>query len=72
MTEYLSPQELHQLTDYARPSGQVEWLRANGIPYKEEVKRGVIRLIVSREHVRSWIEGKPVLARGGLKIEAIR
>jgi len=68
MTEYLSPQELHQLTDYARPSGQVEWLRAKGIPHREDGKR----IIVSREHVRSWIEGKPVLARGGLNVSAIR
>ena len=30
------------------------------------------RLIVSREHVRAWLEGRPVLARAGLNIAAIR
>lgn len=68
MTEYLTHQELHQVTGYARAGQQAEWLKSKAIPYKLEDKR----LIVSREHVRSWLEGKPVLARGGLNIAAIR
>lgn len=68
MSEYLTPQELHQVTGYARTSGQADWLKANGIP----CKLVGARLIVSREHVRSWLEGKPVLARGGMNIAAIR
>jgi hypothetical protein len=68
MSEFLFPNELHQLTGYARASGQAEWLKAKGIPHRDEGGR----IIVSREHVRSWIEGKPVLARGGLNVSAIR
>lgn len=68
MTEYLTPQELHQLTGYARSGAQAEWLKAKGIPYKQDGTR----LIVSREHVRSWLEGKPVLARSGMNTAAIR
>lgn len=68
MTEYLTAQELHQLTGYARPTGQTDWLKAKGIPYREDGKR----VIVSRVHVQSWLEGKPVLARTGLNVAAIR
>lgn len=68
MTEYLTPQELHQLTGYARSGAQADWLNAQGIPCKQDGTR----LIVSREHVRSWLEGKPVLTRSGMNIAAIR
>lgn len=68
MSEYLSAQELHQLTGYARGQQQAGWLTSKGIPHKMDGSR----VIVSREHVRCWIEGKPVLARAGLNIAAIR
>lgn len=68
MTEYLSAAELHQLTDYARAAQQAAWLKFRGIPYKQDGSR----IIASRVHVQSWLEGKPVLARAGMNIAAIR
>lgn len=68
MTEYLTTQELHQLTGYARSAQQAAWLKFRSIPHRPDGSR----IIVSREHVRAWLEGKPVLARGGLNIAAIR
>jgi len=68
MSEYLSPQELHTLTGYARSAQQAAWLKFRSIPYKQDGSR----IIVSREHVRAWLEGKPVLARSGMNVAAIR
>lgn len=68
MTEYLSTQELHALTGYARSAQQAAWLKFRGIPHKPDGTR----IIVSREHVRAWIEGRPVLARSGMNVAAIR
>ena len=50
MTEYLSSQELHQLTGYARATQQSAWLKFRGIPFKQDGAR----IIVSRVHVQSW------------------
>lgn len=57
MSEFLSPAELHDLTDMARVNAQAEWLTAHFIPHKLEGKR----LIVSREHVRAWLTGRTVV-----------
>lgn len=54
MSEFLSPAELHDLTDMARVKAQAEWLSAHFIPHKLEDRR----LIVSREHVRAWLTGR--------------
>ncbi|WP_390889487.1 DUF4224 domain-containing protein [Delftia acidovorans] len=67
-SEYLNTQELHQLTGYARSSGQLEWLRLRGIPFKADGPR----IIVSRLHVQRWIEGKPTVSHAGLNVSAIR
>ena len=58
MSEYLSSQELHQLTGYARSGQQSAWLKFRGIPFKQDGAR----IIVSRVHVKSWLEGKPTMA----------
>lgn len=68
MSEYLSTTELHALTGYARPTQQAAWLKFRGIPHKQDGAR----IIVSRVHVQSWLEGKPVLARAGMNVAAIR
>ena len=68
MSEYLSPQELHTLTGYARSAQQAAWLKFRSIPHKQDGSR----IIVSREHVRAWLEGKPVLSRSGMNVAAIR
>lgn len=68
MSEYLSGPELHQLTGYARSGQQAAWLKFRSIPHRQDGAR----LIVSRVHVQSWLEGKPTIARGGMNIAAIR
>ena len=66
MTEYLPPPELHTLTGYARPIQQARWLKDKGIHHRVDGKR----VIVSREHVRAWLEGKSIVS-GGLNMSAI-
>ncbi len=55
-SEFLSKEELKQLTGYARGKQQAARLHAEGIPHQV---RGS-RVIVSRVHAREWLEGKPV------------
>lgn len=68
MSEYLSPGELHSLTGYARSGQQSDWLAAQGIPKRLDGKR----VIVSREHVRAWLEGRTVASSNGLNLAAIK
>ena len=67
MSEYLSVQELHSLTGYARAMSQANWLKEECIPHRQDGKR----IIVSRQHVQSWLEGKSV-ASGGINFAAVR
>ena len=53
-SEYLSLYELHKLTDYARCAEQAAWLANKSIPHRVDGKR----VIVSREHVKGWLEGR--------------
>jgi hypothetical protein len=59
--EFLSKDELHQLTGAARASAQAAWLKSEGIPHQLRDKR----VIVCRVHVRAWAEGRPVVSSGG-------
>lgn len=68
MNEYLTPPELHQLTGYARASSQAGWLKEHAIPHKLDGKR----IIVSRLHVQSWLEGKPVTYSSGANWSAVK
>jgi hypothetical protein len=68
MSEYLSTTELHQLTGYARGAEQAAWLQSRSIPHRRDGSR----VIVSRVHVQSWLEGKTVPTRVGMNIAAIR
>lgn len=68
MNEYLSTAELHQLTGYARSAEQIAWLKFRSIPHKQDGSR----VIASRVHVQSWLEGKPVPSRVGMNVAAIR
>lgn len=58
MTEYLSSQELHQLTGYARSGQQSAWLKFRGIPFKQDGAR----IIVSRGRIIT-IAASPVQMR---------
>jgi hypothetical protein len=68
MSEYLTTPELHVLTGYARGSCQDSWLTFRGIPHKLEGTR----VILSREHVRGWLEGRTVAHSNGLNLKAIK
>jgi hypothetical protein len=68
MTEYLNSTDLHTLTGYARAFKQAEWLKERGLPHR--VDGG--RIIISRIHVQSWLEGKPVVRFGGINFEAVK
>lgn len=58
MTEplLLSADEVRALTQRARRDGQVEMLKAEGIPHR--IVGGSV--IVARVHVLAWLEGRPV------------
>lgn len=68
MTEYLTPAELHQLTAAARSAGQARWLADKAIPHQVDRRR----VIVSREHVRAWLEGRGVVVSKGPNWAALR
>lgn len=68
MSEFLTSPELHALTDYARAGQQSEWLKAKGIPFRQDGRR----VIVSREHVRNWLEGRTVVTSTGLNLASIK
>jgi Domain of unknown function (DUF4224) len=54
--ELYDPTETTRLTGAARAATQAAWLKQNGIPHRVDGKR----VIVSREHVRAWLEGRTV------------
>ena len=56
MSEFLSVDELRDLTQRARREGQAQVLRACGIPFRQAGQR----IIVSRHHVREWLSGRSV------------
>ena len=68
MSEYLDPPELHTLTGYARCTDQWKWLATKGIPHRLDGRR----VIVSREHIRGWLEGRTVAASNGLNLSRIK
>lgn len=67
MSEFLNSTELHNLTGYARGSAQADWLKEHGLPHRQDGKR----VIVSREHVRAWLEGRAVVVSTGPNWAAI-
>lgn len=67
MTEYLTPPELHRLTGYARASCQAAWLKEKSVPHRRDGSR----VIVSRVHVQSWLEGRTVVS-SGLNLAAVK
>lgn len=67
MSEFLEPEEVQILTACAPPARQDAWLTDHGIPHKIDRKR----VIVSREHVRAWLEGRPLRSSAGPNWEAV-
>lgn len=67
MTEYLSTEEIHALTGYARPTSQASWLKEKGIPHLLDGRR----VVVSRIHVQHRLEGRNIVS-SGLNLGAVR
>lgn len=55
-SEFLTSTDLHGLTGYARVNEQESWLKHHGLPHRRDGRR----VIVTRMHVRAWLEGKVV------------
>ncbi len=66
--EFLLPTELKRLTACGWRARQIDWLRSQCIPFKNEGDR----IIVSRSHVRDWLEGRSNAPRRGMNLAAIR
>lgn len=66
-SEFLSKQELFDLTGFARPAELVDWLKDHRIPHQKDGKR----VIVSRIHARSWLEGREVVASNAPNLNAL-
>ncbi len=67
-SEFLSAQELHALTGFARAAEQDAWLKERAIPHRRDGRR----VVVSRFHARSWLEGREVVASNAPNIAALR
>lgn len=61
MSELYDDEDLKKLTGRHRAREQAAWLRGRGIPHRRESSR----IIVLRDHVREWIEGRPIVTSGG-------
>lgn len=66
--EFLSPDEVQRLTGQRSRAKQATWLKSEGIPARQDGSR----MIVSRVHVRSWLEGRPVVSSNGPNWAAMR
>lgn len=61
MTEFLSSEELRQLTGFKVAGKQAAWLTEQGIAHRQVGNR----IIVSRVHTQAWLEGRPVRTNSG-------
>uniref|UniRef100_UPI00406CB9E3 DUF4224 domain-containing protein n=1 Tax=Rhodoferax sp. GW822-FHT02A01 TaxID=3141537 RepID=UPI00406CB9E3 len=68
MNEFLNAEELISLIGYSRRARQAAWLKERGIAHRLDRNR----IIASRVHVRSWLEGKAFHASGGLRLDLVR
>jgi hypothetical protein len=67
LSEFLSVDELRDLTGAARATKQAAWLKDQSIPHRLVGRR----VIISREHVRSWLAGRNVPRSSGLNWAAL-
>jgi hypothetical protein len=68
VSEYLDVAELRSLTGFSRALQQATWLQERGIPHRRDGKR----VIISRVHVRHWLEGRTLAVSSGLNWAAIK
>lgn len=68
-SEFLSSDERQDLTGLRAASAQSRWMTARGIPHRLEGRRA----IVSRYHVRLWLEGRCThVGSGGINWAAVK
>lgn len=60
-SEFLSDAEKRDLTGFTRGAEQARWLETQGIPHRLVGRR----VVVSRVHVRAWLQGAEVVASAG-------
>lgn len=65
----LSKPELKRITGGRTRAEQIEWLRAEGIPFKVD-HTGVIQVLSA--HVAQWVQGVPVRAPQAPRMDLIR
>lgn len=65
--EFLDGPELQALTGYSRAKEQAVWLKERSIPHRQEGSR----VIVSRVHVRQWLEGRELVVGDGVNWGAL-
>ena len=68
MSEFLTAEEVRDLTQRARREAQAQALTAAGIPHRIVGAR----IIVSRHHARAWLEGRQVAPSREPDMNAIR
>jgi len=68
VSELMAGWEISELTDLKHADKQSAWLTERGIPHKLERRR----VILSRAHVRGWLEGRHVVLSSGINFAAIR
>lgn len=66
--EFLLPPEVRQLAGKAELAAQGEVLRLLGIPHRTVGRR----VLVSRHHVRAWLEGKPMPVSREVNLGAVK
>lgn len=67
-SEWMSADEIHELTEKKSARLQAEWLKDHGIPHKLEGRR----VKLSRFHVRAWLEGARMAVGSGINWDAVK
>lgn len=65
--EFLSPPEVRQLAGKTELAAQIDALKMQGIPHRIVGRR----VLVSRYHVRAWLEGRQTASRE-VNMEAVK
>ena len=68
VNELLSPAEVKELAGCAARDAQAEKLAALGVPFR----RDGARILVSRMHVRQWLNGEQLRPSVGPRMDLVR
>ena len=66
--ELMQRDELRELTGKAHAAAQAAWLKAHGVPHRVDGRR----VILSRSHLRDWLNGVTVRPSGGINWGAVK